>query len=98
MGRGAHDCQQGQGVVHDPEVYRERELPAPSRVDCAAQRGVVPWSAALRASIFTLLQKTQLTHGLQMECAAINVSGGTGAKTPSTVSFPGAYKGEHFSL
>ena len=26
-----------------------------------------------------------------MECAQINVVGGTGAKTPSTVSFPGAY-------
>ncbi|CAI0649219.1 unnamed protein product, partial [Colletotrichum noveboracense] len=30
---------------------------------------------------------------LYMECAQINVVGGTGAKTPSTVSFPGAYKG-----
>ena len=28
-----------------------------------------------------------------MECAAINVVGGTGAKTPATVSFPGAYAG-----
>ena len=27
-----------------------------------------------------------------MECAQINIVGGTGAKTPSTVSFPGAYK------
>ncbi|SPN99287.1 related to cel1 protein precursor [Cephalotrichum gorgonifer] len=27
------------------------------------------------------------------ECAQINVVGGTGTKTPSTVSFPGAYKG-----
>lgn len=27
-----------------------------------------------------------------MECAQIEVVGGTGAKTPSTVSFPGAYK------
>lgn len=35
----------------------------------------------------------RLTQGRQMECAAINVSGGTGAKTPSTVAFPGAYKG-----
>lgn len=26
-----------------------------------------------------------------MECAQINVSGGTGTKTPSTVSLPGAY-------
>lgn len=27
-----------------------------------------------------------------MECAQINVVGGSGAKSPSTVSFPGAYK------
>jgi cellulase len=29
---------------------------------------------------------------LYMECAQINVSGGTATKTPATVSFPGAYK------
>lgn len=29
-----------------------------------------------------------------MECAQINVTGGSGAKTPSTVSFPGAYKAD----
>lgn len=27
-----------------------------------------------------------------MECAQINVVGGTGTAKPSTVSFPGAYK------
>ena len=27
-----------------------------------------------------------------MECAQINVTGGTGAKSPATVSLPGAYK------
>ena len=27
-----------------------------------------------------------------MECAQINVVSGTGAKTPATVSLPGAYK------
>lgn len=26
-----------------------------------------------------------------MECAQVKVTGGTGAKTPSTVSLPGAY-------
>lgn len=31
-----------------------------------------------------------------MECAQINVVGGTGAKTPSTVSFPGAYAVRYF--
>jgi hypothetical protein len=33
------------------------------------------------------------TDDFKMECAQINVSGGTGATTPSTVSFPGAYSG-----
>ena len=28
-----------------------------------------------------------------MECAQINVTGGSGSKTPATVSFPGAYHG-----
>ncbi|KAI0751843.1 glycoside hydrolase family 61 protein [Daedaleopsis nitida] len=28
-----------------------------------------------------------------MECAQINVTGGSGSKTPATVSFPGAYQG-----
>jgi hypothetical protein len=28
----------------------------------------------------------------QMECAQINVVGGTGTANPATVSFPGAYK------
>ncbi|RDX48510.1 hypothetical protein OH76DRAFT_658319 [Lentinus brumalis] len=28
-----------------------------------------------------------------MECAQINVTGGSGSKSPATVSFPGAYKG-----
>jgi hypothetical protein len=27
-----------------------------------------------------------------MKCAQINVTGGTGTKTPATVSLPGAYK------
>jgi cellulase len=27
-----------------------------------------------------------------MECAQINVTGGTGTASPATVSFPGAYK------
>jgi len=28
-----------------------------------------------------------------MECAQVNVLGGTGTKTPETISLPGAYKG-----
>ncbi|KAK0742237.1 glycoside hydrolase [Apiosordaria backusii] len=30
-----------------------------------------------------------------MECAQLNIVGGTGSKTPSTVAFPGAYSGSH---
>jgi len=29
-----------------------------------------------------------------MECVSVRVSGGTGAKTPSTVSIPGTYKAD----
>ncbi len=28
-----------------------------------------------------------------MECAQLQITGGTGTKTPATVSFPGAYHG-----
>lgn len=34
-----------------------------------------------------------LIFSLQMECAQINISGGDGSSSPSTVSFPGAYSG-----
>jgi len=30
---------------------------------------------------------------LYMECGQLNISGGSGSKSPATVSFPGAYKG-----
>jgi hypothetical protein len=29
-----------------------------------------------------------------MECAQINIAGGSGSASPATVSFPGAYQGE----
>ena len=29
---------------------------------------------------------------LYMECAQLQITGGSGTKTPATVSFPGAYK------
>jgi len=46
----------------------------------------------LRAELIALHGASQ-PSGAQfyMECAQINVSGGTGAKTPATVSLPGAY-------
>lgn len=40
--------------------------------------------------IDTILNMTR-TDNLQMECAQINVTGGSGTANPATVSFPGAY-------
>jgi len=46
----------------------------------------------LRAELIALhAASSSLGAQLYMECAQINVSGGTGTATPSTVSFPGAY-------
>ncbi|KAF7893785.1 hypothetical protein EAF00_007299 [Botryotinia globosa] len=46
----------------------------------------------LRAELIALHSAgASLGAQLYMECAQINVSGGTGTATPSTVSFPGAY-------
>jgi len=47
----------------------------------------------LRAEIIAL-HGASSSGGAQfyMECAQINVTGGSGSKTPATVSFPGAYK------
>jgi len=47
----------------------------------------------LRAELIAL-HGAESANGAQfyMECAQINVTGGTGAKTPATVSLPGAYK------
>ncbi|KAF7877454.1 hypothetical protein EAF04_001131 [Stromatinia cepivora] len=46
----------------------------------------------LRAELIALHSANELQGAqLYMECAQINVSGGTGTSSPSTVSFPGAY-------
>ncbi|KAF4633088.1 hypothetical protein G7Y89_g5035 [Cudoniella acicularis] len=47
----------------------------------------------LRAEVIAL-HGASSTNGAQlyMECAQINVTGGSGTATPSTVAFPGAYK------
>ncbi|APA15869.1 hypothetical protein SS1G_09251 [Sclerotinia sclerotiorum 1980 UF-70] len=46
----------------------------------------------LRAELIALHAASGLQGAqLYMECAQINVSGGTGTSSPSTVSFPGAY-------
>ncbi|KAL8403898.1 hypothetical protein RB594_008957 [Gaeumannomyces avenae] len=54
---------------------------------------IAPGQYLLRAEMLAL-HGASSPGGAQfyMECAQINVVGGTGTKTPSTVSFPGAYK------
>ncbi|TQN66343.1 putative endo-beta-1,4-glucanase D [Colletotrichum shisoi] len=54
---------------------------------------IAPGQYLLRAEMIAL-HSAGSYPGAQfyMECAQINVVGGTGTKTPSTVSFPGAYK------
>ncbi|GAB1314743.1 Endoglucanase II [Madurella fahalii] len=53
---------------------------------------IAPGQYLLRAEMLAL-HGAQSPGGAQfyMECAQINVVGGSGSKTPSTVSFPGAY-------
>lgn len=48
-------------------------------------------------SLFNLYRSAN-SWFLQMECAQIAVSGGSGASTPATVSIPGAYSVSQFSL
>jgi len=63
----------------------EQSIPIPS---CIASGQYL-----LRAELIAL-HGAGSTGGAQfyMECAQINITGGTGAKSPATVSFPGAYK------
>ncbi|KAJ4301997.1 hypothetical protein N0V88_002128 [Collariella sp. IMI 366227] len=55
---------------------------------------IAPGQYLLRAEMIAL-HGAQNYPGAQfyMECAQLNVVGGSGSKTPSTVSFPGAYQG-----
>jgi cellulase len=54
---------------------------------------IAPGQYLLRAELIAL-HGASSSQGAQfyMECAQINVIGGTGAKSPATVSLPGAYK------
>ncbi|KAF4625617.1 hypothetical protein G7Y89_g12547 [Cudoniella acicularis] len=63
----------------------EQSIPIP---ECIA-----PGQYLLRAELIAL-HGARASGGAQfyMECAQINITGGTGAKTPATVSLPGAYK------
>ncbi|MCJ1332342.1 hypothetical protein MMC10_009034 [Thelotrema lepadinum] len=54
---------------------------------------LAPGQYLLRGEIIALhAASSQGGAQFYMECAQINVTGGSGAKTPSTVSIPGAYK------
>jgi len=63
----------------------EQAIPIPS---CIASGQYL-----LRAELIAL-HGASSSGGAQfyLECAQINITGGSGSKTPSTVSFPGAYK------
>ena len=53
---------------------------------------VAPGHYLMRVELLALHSaSSQGAAQFYMECAQINVVGGTGAKTPSPVSFPGAY-------
>ncbi|KAF2476769.1 uncharacterized protein BDR25DRAFT_211040 [Lindgomyces ingoldianus] len=54
---------------------------------------IAPGQYLLRGELIAL-HGAQNANGAQfyMECAQINVTGGSASKTPATVSFPGAYK------
>ncbi|KAK3685309.1 glycoside hydrolase family 61 protein [Podospora appendiculata] len=55
---------------------------------------IAPGQYLLRAEMIALHGASSYPGAqFYMECAQLNVVGGTGAKTPSTVSFPGAYSG-----
>ncbi|KAH8687693.1 family 61 glycosyl hydrolase [Tricladium varicosporioides] len=63
----------------------EQSIPIPSCIE--------PGQYLLRAELIAL-HGARTSGGAQfyMECAQINITGGTGSKTPATVSLPGAYK------
>ena len=54
---------------------------------------IAPGQYLLRGELLALhAASSQGGAQFYMECAQINVVGGTGAKTPATVSIPGTYK------
>ncbi|EMD89537.1 glycoside hydrolase family 61 protein [Bipolaris maydis ATCC 48331] len=54
---------------------------------------IAPGQYLLRGELIALHAASQLLGAqFYMECAQINVVGGSASKTPATVSFPGAYK------
>jgi lytic cellulose monooxygenase (C4-dehydrogenating) len=71
----------------------ERVINGQGRHNIRIPACIAPGQYLLRAEMLAL-HAAGSYPGAQfyMECAQINVVGGTGAKTPSTVSFPGVYK------
>ncbi|KAK3366219.1 glycoside hydrolase family 61 protein [Lasiosphaeria ovina] len=85
---------QQDGLASNGVWGTERVVTGQGRHDIRIPACIAPGQYLLRAEMIAL-------HGagnypgaqFYMECAQINVVGGTGTKTPATVSFPGAYSG-----
>ncbi|KAL2022394.1 hypothetical protein VTK56DRAFT_5461 [Thermocarpiscus australiensis] len=71
----------------------ERVINGQGRHSIRIPQCIAPGQYLLRAEMLALHAASSYPGAqFYMECAQINVVGGTGSKTPSTVSFPGAYK------
>ncbi|EGO61029.1 hypothetical protein NEUTE1DRAFT_98179 [Neurospora tetrasperma FGSC 2508] len=72
----------------------ERVINGKGRHSIKIPECIAPGQYLLRAEMIALHAASNYPGAqFYMECAQLNVVGGTGAKTPSTVSFPGAYSG-----
>ncbi|KAH7310673.1 glycoside hydrolase family 61 protein [Stachybotrys elegans] len=74
----------------------ERVINGQGRHDIRIPQCIAPGQYLLRAEMLALHAAGNYPGAqFYQECAQINVIGGTGARTPSTVSLPGAYSGSH---
>ncbi|KAK0636099.1 glycoside hydrolase family 61 protein [Bombardia bombarda] len=85
---------QEDGMRSDSTWGTDRVVNGQGRHTITIPSCIAPGQYLLRAEMIALHGASQYPGAqFYMECAQINVVGGTGAKTPSTVSFPGAYSG-----
>jgi len=85
---------QEDGLGSDGIWGTERVINGQGRHNIKIPECIAPGQYLLRAEMLALHAAGNYPGAqFYMECAQINVVGGTGAKTPSTVSFPGAYSG-----
>jgi len=83
---------QEDGLGSDGIWGTERVINGQGRHNIKIPECIAPGQYLLRAEMLALHAAGNYPGAqFYMECAQINVVGGTGAKTPSTVSFPGAY-------